>query len=103
MASHESIQSYIQVRCFIYSYISYYNLNTNRIVERNDNYLLKEKFGEGIPDVKILANNIALLLVNQHFSITGSRPLPPQVVEIGGVHIKDEKPLPSVRFHLRTN
>lgn len=67
-----------------------------RIVERKDNQLLKAKFGDGIPDVKELANNITLLLVNQHFSISGSRPLSPQVIEIGGIHIRVEKELPLV-------
>jgi len=66
-----------------------------RIVERKDNQLLKEKFGDGIPDVQDLAKDIKMLLVNQHFSMSGSRPLSPQVIEIGGIHIRREKEIPS--------
>ncbi|KAJ6645923.1 UDP-glycosyltransferase UGT5 [Pseudolycoriella hygida] len=66
-----------------------------RIVENKDNELLQAKFGDGIPDVRDLAKNIRLLLVNQHFSIAGSRPLSPQVIEVGGVHILPEKKIPT--------
>lgn len=72
------------------------------MVEEQDNRLLKEKFGDGIPDVQDLAKNITLLLINQHFSMSGSRPLSPQVLEIGGIHIKPEKQIPSVRIALKT-
>ncbi|XP_037024343.1 UDP-glycosyltransferase UGT5-like [Bradysia coprophila] len=66
-----------------------------RMVEEQDNRLLKAKFGDGIPDVHDLAKNIQLLLTSQHFSMSGSRPLSPQVVEIGGIHIQPEKEIPS--------
>lgn len=72
------------------------NLFIYRLTEWNDNALLKEKFGNGIPDVADLAKNVSLILVNTHFSFIGSRPLNAQVVEIGGVHIKDPKPLKPV-------
>jgi len=35
------------------------------------------------------------MLVNQHFSLSGPKPLPPNIIEVGGVHIKPSKPLPS--------
>jgi len=35
------------------------------------------------------------MLVNQHFSLSGPKPLPPNIIEVGGVHIKPPKPLPS--------
>lgn len=68
----------------------------HRTVERKDNELLKAKFGDDIPDVRDLAKDIQLLLVNQHFSMSGSRPLSPQVIEIGGVHILPTKEIPLV-------
>ncbi len=68
-----------------------------RIVEIKDNELLRTKFGVGIPDVRDLAKNIQLLLVNQHFTMSGSRPLSRQVIEICGVHILPAKTIPSVR------
>lgn len=83
-----------------YYIVNYYMLLTleYRLVERKDNELLSAKFGDGIPDVRDLAKNIRLLLVNQHFSISGSRPLPPHVIEIGGVHLLPEKQIPSVNI-----
>lgn len=60
-----------------------------------DNEILRKHFGPGIPDLRDLADNTSLIFVNQHFSFSGVRPLPVNVVEIGGVHIKQSrKPLP---------
>lgn len=67
-----------------------------RLVELNDNRLVAERFGPGIPDVAELARNVSLVLVNTHYSLHGPRPTSPQLVEIGGVHIKAAKPLPVV-------
>lgn len=33
------------------------------------------------------------MFVNSHYSFSGSRPNAPTVVELGGIHIKEEKPL----------
>lgn len=64
-----------------------------RVVEWNDNRLLAGRFGEGVPDVRDIARNTSLLLVNQHYTLSGARPLVPAVVEVGGVHIGPSKPL----------
>lgn len=37
-----------------------------------------------------------MLFSYQHFSITGARLLPPQLLEIGGIHITKPKPVPEV-------
>lgn len=34
-----------------------------------------------------------MMFVNTHYSFTGSRPNAPTVLELGGIHIKDAKPL----------
>ncbi|XP_053696923.1 UDP-glycosyltransferase UGT5-like [Sabethes cyaneus] len=64
------------------------------IVQWNDNRLLAARFGEGLPSVRQIAKNTSLLLVNQHYTLSGARPLVPAVVEVGGVHIRPKKPLP---------
>nr|XP_040238054.2 UDP-glucosyltransferase 2-like [Anopheles coluzzii]XP_040238055.2 UDP-glucosyltransferase 2-like [Anopheles coluzzii] len=67
-----------------------------RIVQISDNRLLKEKFpNAAIPDVAEIVQNTSLILINQHYTLSGARPLVPAVVEIGGVHIQGEKPLPT--------
>lgn len=60
-----------------------------RLRQLEDNELIRQKYGEGLPDVQEIAQNVSLMLVNHHFSFGGPRPLVPQVIEIGGVHIKD--------------
>ncbi|XP_035916501.1 UDP-glucosyltransferase 2-like isoform X2 [Anopheles stephensi] len=70
--------------------------NLYRIVQMSDNRLLQAKFpNAGIPDVNEIVANTSLILVNQHYSLSGARPLVPSVIEIGGVHIKDIQPLPT--------
>lgn len=46
-----------------------------------------------MPSVGELAKNTSVLLVNQHYSLSGPKPLPPNVIELGGLHIQKSKPL----------
>ncbi|KAI9586511.1 hypothetical protein GQX74_002358 [Glossina fuscipes] len=55
--------------------------------------ILRYKFGQDMPSVGELAKETALMFVNQHFSLSGPKPLPPSVIELGGVHIQKAKPL----------
>uniref|UniRef100_A0A1B6CCZ4 UDP-glucuronosyltransferase n=1 Tax=Clastoptera arizonana TaxID=38151 RepID=A0A1B6CCZ4_9HEMI len=59
----------------------------------NDEVVSRKYLGE-VASVSEMMNRISLVLVNTHFSVNIVRPLPPQVVEIGGIHIKSHKPLP---------
>ncbi|RZF48858.1 hypothetical protein LSTR_LSTR003238 [Laodelphax striatellus] len=59
--------------------------------------LAREFFGESMPPLQSLIDNYSLLLFNGHHSLTGSRPLLPNVVEIGGIHIKPAQPLPKLK------
>lgn len=45
-------------------------------------------------------HNTSLILVNTHYTIDGVRPLTPNVIEVGGIHIdkKQPKKLPEVNF-----
>jgi len=38
----------------------------------------------------------SFLFANTHYTVWGSRPLPPNVIEVGGLHIKPSKPLKEV-------
>ncbi|XP_058056928.1 UDP-glycosyltransferase UGT5-like [Anopheles bellator] len=58
------------------------------------NKLLRERFAEAaVPDVRELAQHTAMMFVNQHYSLSGPKPLSPAVLEVGGIHIQDFKPL----------
>jgi glucuronosyltransferase len=49
---------------------------------------LKENFfGPGLPYIKTLVRSTSLVLVNNHFSMTYTRPLLPNFVEVGGMHL----------------
>lgn len=61
-----------------------------------DNEELRARFGDDIPDVNEIAKKISLTIVNQHYSYTGPKPLSKQLVELGGIHIKEPKPIPDV-------
>ena len=65
-----------------------------RLIEIGDNQLISAKFGDGIPDVADVKLETSLILVNQHYSLNGPRPLTPGVIEIGGVHVEEDTPLP---------
>jgi len=56
--------------------------------------LLKENFGPDAPYINDIVYNTSMVFVNGHFSMDGPRPLVPNMVEIGGIHIKPPKPLP---------
>ncbi|XP_076297233.1 UDP-glucosyltransferase 2-like [Lasioglossum baleicum] len=60
-----------------------------------DQKIVEEILGPGIPDLTEKSRNAALMLVNTHFSLHGPQPYPPNVVEIGGMHIPQKiNPLP---------
>jgi len=58
---------------------------------------LRKHFGDDTPDVDDLVQRTSLILVNQHYSLSGPKPLSPAVIEIGGVHIVDPQQIDEVR------
>ncbi|XP_065219011.1 UDP-glycosyltransferase UGT5-like isoform X14 [Planococcus citri] len=56
--------------------------------------LVNQYAGTEIPPMEELMRGSSLLLVNTHHTVSGVRPVVPNVVEIGGVHIKEAKKLP---------
>lgn len=60
--------------------------------------MLKQKFGDKIPSVKELKQQTSLMFVNSHYSLSGVKPLSPAVIEVGGIHIKEPKPLKQVTW-----
>lgn len=59
-----------------------------------------EHFGiiENFPAFDEVKKNVSLILTNTHFSEGTIRPALPNLIEIGGVHIKEKpNPLPKVR------
>lgn len=65
-------------------------------MDSSDDALLRRKFGETIPSVTELSKQMSMMFVNTHYSLSGPSPLPPTVVELGGVHIKEQKAIDEV-------
>jgi len=54
-------------------------------------------FTEPPPPLTELLRKTSLLLVNNHFSLNYPKPLMPNVIEVGGMHLRPPKELPEVR------
>ncbi|XP_065219027.1 UDP-glycosyltransferase UGT5-like isoform X30 [Planococcus citri] len=61
---------------------------------RKDEELKKKYFGEDVPSLRDIANNVSLMVVNSHFTLNRPRPLIPKVIEVGGLFITQSKPIP---------
>ncbi|CAG9768050.1 unnamed protein product [Ceutorhynchus assimilis] len=85
MNLHERI---VNTWLLVISKLIYYLYST-----QPSNRIAKEFFGKDMPDLDILAYNTSLHLINTHVSIHTSRPLPPNVIEVSGLHIMKPKPL----------
>lgn len=58
--------------------------------------LLRRYFGDDVPPLEDIIRNTSLVFVNDHFSLTYARPLVPNMIPIGGVHVNPPKKLPAV-------
>jgi glucuronosyltransferase len=66
------------------------------VIPQHDAILRKYFNSNNIPSISVLEKSTSLLLINQHFSIVYPRPLMPNTVEIGGIHINPPKKLSAV-------
>uniref|UniRef100_A0A1B0DEG4 UDP-glucuronosyltransferase n=1 Tax=Phlebotomus papatasi TaxID=29031 RepID=A0A1B0DEG4_PHLPP len=79
MSFAERLGNWITLQSFKLAYRFFNNRAANSLIE--------EYLGPGIPDVGELAKRTSLIMVNTHHSLSGTKPLPPSVVEIGGVYL----------------
>lgn len=50
--------------------------------------VVREFFGEDVPPVRELIKNTSLVLLNRHVSIHAARPVTPNLVHVGGLHLR---------------
>ncbi|XP_031634295.1 UDP-glucuronosyltransferase 1-7C-like [Contarinia nasturtii] len=62
-------------------------------VPETDKIIQKYMKNDNVPSVSELVKETSLMFVNTHYSISGSRPMTPMMIELGGIHIKEKKPL----------
>ncbi|XP_054010164.1 UDP-glycosyltransferase UGT5-like [Hylaeus anthracinus] len=61
----------------------------------HDQSLGEKYYGPGVPDVKEISKNVSLMLLNTHYSLHGAQLFPPNIVEVGGMHLPSKpSPLP---------
>jgi glucuronosyltransferase len=66
------------------------------VIPKHDAILRKYFNSSNFPSISVLEKSTALLLINQHFSTWYPRPLMPNTVEVGGIHINPPKKLNAV-------
>jgi len=69
------------------------------VIPQHDSILRKYFNSSKLPLISVLEKSTALLLINQHFSIGYPRPLTPNTVEVGGIHINPPKKLNAVSMY----
>ncbi|XP_055920857.1 UDP-glucosyltransferase 2-like isoform X1 [Eupeodes corollae] len=77
------------------NWISFHGLNFlyNHYSHKTATELIRRKFGHDMPSTEELVKETSLVFVNQHYALSGSKPLSPSVIELGGVHIQKARPL----------
>lgn len=59
-------------------------------------YIMQKYFGPDLPPISQLEKRAKLALINANPIIDNLEPLLPNVIPVGGIHIKKSKPLPKV-------
>jgi len=76
----------------LFSYlVNYYHFSTVRTMVKQMNVI------PDCPDIYEIEKNTSLVFTNSHPAFSYSRPLPPQIVEVGGMNVLPAKPLPTVK------
>ncbi|KAJ1532204.1 hypothetical protein ONE63_000824 [Megalurothrips usitatus] len=65
------------------------NLKFKYYIEWPSDTVVREFFGADTPSLSELTSRTSLILVNNHVSLNPARPVPPNVVHVGGIHLKD--------------
>ncbi|KAJ8922622.1 hypothetical protein NQ315_007654 [Exocentrus adspersus] len=72
----------------------YHQFHYDYITLSRDEEFAKKYLGEEAARIKEFIRNSSILITNSHFSLNLPRPLVPNVIEAGGLHIGEAKPLP---------
>lgn len=67
----------------------------NTVYHSSAQSIAEQVFGPDIPNLADVSKNVTMMFVNTHYTLHGSIPYPPNVVEVGGMHISPKtNPLP---------
>ncbi|KAJ0171762.1 hypothetical protein K1T71_012525 [Dendrolimus kikuchii] len=76
----------------LYKHYIFEDLIRNK--KETENRLMRDYFGPDIPTISELQNHVDLLFVNTHPIWNDNRPVPPNVVYLGGLHMPVQRELP---------
>lgn len=69
-------------------------------IQEKEQEIIETHFGRRIPDLRDLAKNVSMIILNTHYTFNGVRPLLPGLIEAGGMHIDHtRKPIPHVSIN----
>lgn len=71
--------------------------NWETVLDKKLDQVMKDAYGSDLPTVSELEKRIAIALVSTTPVFDPPQPLPPNVIDVGGMHIRDPKPLPKVK------
>ncbi|XP_028035389.1 UDP-glucuronosyltransferase 2B17-like [Bombyx mandarina] len=77
----------------LYNYYSFVSLFDKLEIE--DDVLIKSIFGPTMPKLSEMRNNVELVLLTTHRIWEHNRPVPPNLIYVGGIHQMPQKELPS--------
>ncbi|KAE9528127.1 hypothetical protein AGLY_012549 [Aphis glycines] len=79
---------------FLNTYDYLHSISKSWWYNREATVIGRNYFGKDVPDSYTLMEKISLVFINSHFSFNLPRPWVPNLIEIGGIHVTDPKPLP---------
>ncbi|KAG7309180.1 hypothetical protein JYU34_005104 [Plutella xylostella] len=65
-----------------------------RVLKEKENAMIRKHFGNDAPTITELKKRVEMLFVNVHPIWDNNRPVPPSVVYMGALHLRDPKPIP---------
>ena len=92
MTLYERTMSMLKSKVFAYFGFSRHTDSVRSIAQK--------KLFPNCPPLEEIERNVSLVFTNTHPSFTYPRTLPPQVIEVGGLHCKPANPLPEVIYKI---
>ncbi|XP_063834010.1 UDP-glucuronosyltransferase 2B20-like [Ostrinia nubilalis] len=80
-----------------------YTFSIDTDIDDHVNEVLRNVFGPEVPKLDELRNNVDMMFLNVHPMWDSNRPVPPNVVHLGGMHQKPAKDLPKERIKILVN
>lgn len=71
--------------------MAYWHLNVRPSVD-----IVNKHFRTDVTTLEDIKKNVSMMFVNSFFGLHGARPFMPNIIELGGIHMKPNKPLPPV-------